>query len=199
MCSNTAYILTGLTHNSLSPLDDLVQMPGRTRLYSESIAQDAEARSVEHNIQGICSMSNATLTRTFLTNINAAPVVRPDFSISFKRRKTMGLNARFDRMLERVDLTLQDHQASSTTASSRQGRARTRSTGSSSVSSGYDVPKTPVDAYDGLENRRLGDTFSVIKMKSAIRGKIGAYYRAGEGYDGSSDIQVEDSDQVCLT
>jgi hypothetical protein len=142
----------------------------------------------------------ATLTRAFLTNIsNAAPIVRPDFGPSFKRHKTMGLNARFDRMLERVDLTLQDHQASSTTASSRQGRARARSAGSSSVSSGYDVPKTPVDAYDGLEDGRLGDTFSVIKMKSAIRGKSGAYYRAVEGYDGGSDMQLGDSDQVCLT
>jgi len=100
-------------------------------------------------------------------------------------------------MLERVNLTLQDPQASSTIASSRQGRIRALSAGSSSVSSGYDIPKTPVDAYDALEEGRLGHTFSVLKMKSAIGEKSGGYYRAVEGYDGSSDMQSEESDQVC--
>ncbi|KIM78894.1 hypothetical protein PILCRDRAFT_824013 [Piloderma croceum F 1598] len=171
-------------------------MPGRTRLYSEFIAQDAEADS---NVTHISALYHSRLPLARLAEGNIqAPIVRPNFVPLFKRHKTMGLNARFDRMLERVDLTLQDHQpASSTTASSRQGRARARSAGSSSVSSGYDVPKTPVDAYDGLEDGRLGDTFSVIKMKSAIRGKTGTYYRADEGYDGNSDIQV-DSDQIII-
>jgi hypothetical protein len=108
----------------------------------------------------------------------------------------MGLNSRFDRMLERVNLTLQDFQAPSTIVSSRHGRARAPSAGSSSVSSGYDVPKTPVDAYNRLEEGRLGHTFSVIKMKSASGGKIGRYDWAGEGYDGGSDMQFEESDQV---
>lgn len=49
---------------------------------------------------------------------------------------------------------------------SRSERQRTRSAGSSSVSS-YDVPLTPIDAYDGLHDGRLGASFSVIKMDTA--------------------------------
>jgi hypothetical protein len=53
-----------------------------------------------------------------------------------------------------------------------------------------------VDAYSALEEGRLGQTFSVIKMKSASGGKFGEYYRAGEGYD--EDMQFEESDQVSV-
>ncbi|KAF8909842.1 hypothetical protein CPB85DRAFT_705793 [Mucidula mucida] len=68
-----------------------------------------------------------------------------------KRAKGGGLNTRFDRMVQTMNVT---HRSPT--------RARTRSVGSSSVSS-YDLPKTPLDA---LPQGRLGRDFSVIKMNS---------------------------------
>jgi hypothetical protein len=118
----------------------------------------------------------------------------PDVWGPYKRQKTIGLNSRFDLMLERINLTLQDPQTSMTAVPSRQGRARARSNGSSSVSSGYDLPKTPVDTYNGLEDGRLGQTFSVIKMKSTSGSKVGGYYRGSEGYE--SDMKFEESARV---
>ncbi|KAH7923721.1 hypothetical protein BV22DRAFT_1120653 [Leucogyrophana mollusca] len=75
-----------------------------------------------------------------------------------KRRKTSGLNTRFDRMLDKVNVMHTYAPGSSTP------RPRARSAGSSSVSS-YDVPKTPIDAYSGLSEGRLGSGFSVLKMR----------------------------------
>lgn len=72
-----------------------------------------------------------------------------------KRRKTLGLNTRFDRMLAQVHVT---HAYSS---DPKTRRKRARSFGSSSVSS-YDLPKTPVDAYSHED--RLGSDLSVLKM-----------------------------------
>lgn len=74
-----------------------------------------------------------------------------------KRRKTLGLNTRFDRMLAQVNVM---HSYSSDLKSHRK---RVRSSGSSSVSS-YDLPKTPVDAYSHLREDKLGGDFSVFKM-----------------------------------
>lgn len=74
-----------------------------------------------------------------------------------KRRKTLGLNTRFDRMLSQVNVT---HSYSS---DPKARPKRVRSSGSSSVSS-YDLPKTPVDAYSHLRENRLGGDFSVLKM-----------------------------------
>lgn len=136
-------------------------------------------------------MSDTKLTRPSFTT--TAPSVSPDFGPLFKRHKTMGLNARFDRMIERVNLTLQDPQTPSTT-SSRRGQVQARSAGSSSVSSSNDVPKTPMDAYGGLQKGSLVHKFSVIKRKSGS--KIGTYYGEAEGYDGSSDMQFEQSDRA---
>ncbi|KAF8210261.1 hypothetical protein K438DRAFT_146458 [Mycena galopus ATCC 62051] len=68
-----------------------------------------------------------------------------------KRRKTSGLNSRFDRMIETINLT---HRSAT--------RKRARSTSSASGSS---VPKTPIDDYDDVHrDARLGAEFSVIKM-----------------------------------
>lgn len=91
-----------------------------------------------------------------------------------------GLNTRFDRMVNRVNLTLEE-----THTLPRRGRDRASSAGSSSASSGYDVPKTPVDAYNGLEEGRLGKSFAIIKMPSES-GHSG-YYRAGEASDENDD------------
>lgn len=43
---------------------------------------------------------------------------------------------------------------------------RRRATSGSSSSVSYDVPKTPVDAYNELEGGRLGEDFSVIKTRT---------------------------------
>jgi hypothetical protein len=51
-------------------------------------------------------------------------------------------------------------------------RKRTRSVGSSSVSTN-DAPQTPVDAYHGLEGGRLGKTFSLIKIKKNFSSSSG--------------------------
>ncbi|KAH7914135.1 hypothetical protein BJ138DRAFT_1212496 [Hygrophoropsis aurantiaca] len=75
-----------------------------------------------------------------------------------KRRKINGLNNRFDRMLDKVNVS------HSYSHSSRAPHHRNRSSGSSSVSS-YDIPKTPIDAYSGLSEGRLGVGFSVLKMR----------------------------------
>jgi hypothetical protein len=131
-----------------------------------------------------------TLTRRNFTNVSTEALsIRPDLSPSLKRNKAMGLNSRFNRMLERVDLTLQDLQVPSTTAS-------LRSTASSSISSGSEIPRTPVDAYNELQNERLGHTFSVIKMKSSGARKIGPYYTAHSTYDRDSGMQPEEHDEV---
>ncbi|KAG2132649.1 hypothetical protein BD769DRAFT_1774839, partial [Suillus cothurnatus] len=76
-----------------------------------------------------------------------------------KRRKTLGLNTRFDRMLAQVNVT----DLYSSDPKSR--RKRARSSGSSSVSS-YDLPKTPVDAY--IHEGRLGSDLSVLKMNQRV-------------------------------
>ncbi|KAJ7594139.1 hypothetical protein C8J56DRAFT_1121329 [Mycena floridula] len=70
-----------------------------------------------------------------------------------KRRKT-GLNTRFDAMVQRMNVM---HH-------SPPKKSRKRSLGSSSVSS-YDAPETPVDAYEGLHDGRLGESFGVLKMR----------------------------------
>ncbi|KAK7057201.1 hypothetical protein R3P38DRAFT_1165764 [Favolaschia claudopus] len=69
-----------------------------------------------------------------------------------KRRKTSGLNSRFDRMVQTMNIT---HRSPV--------RKRARSTSSASGSS---VPKTPIDEfYDEFHrDSKLGPEFSVIKM-----------------------------------
>ncbi|KAJ7680310.1 hypothetical protein DFH06DRAFT_411860 [Mycena polygramma] len=67
-----------------------------------------------------------------------------------KRRKTSGLNSRFDRMIETMNVT------------HCPVRNRARSTSSTSGSS---VPRTPIDDYDEFHrDGRLGAGFSVLKM-----------------------------------
>ncbi|KAJ7045506.1 hypothetical protein C8F04DRAFT_1388134 [Mycena alexandri] len=73
-----------------------------------------------------------------------------------KRRKTSGLNSRFDRMVETMNVTYR-----SPTKSAR-NRAR-----SASSTSGSSVPRTPIDDYDEFHREgrpRLGSDFAVIKM-----------------------------------
>ncbi|KAG1751512.1 uncharacterized protein EDB91DRAFT_611079 [Suillus paluster] len=95
-----------------------------------------------------------------------------------KRRKTLGLNTRFDRMLAQVHVT---HSYSSDPTTHRK---RARSSGSSSVSS-YDLPKTPVDAYS--HEGRLGRDFSVLKMNKRplkspiVQRELKAYRKGSRG------------------
>ncbi|KAF8893371.1 hypothetical protein BD779DRAFT_1669680 [Infundibulicybe gibba] len=94
------------------------------------------------------------------------PSHHPDNVIhKVKRRKTYGLNNRFDRMIESMGVM-----SSSPTNS---GRSRARSTGSSSVSS-HGLPRTPANSYSGLDDGRLGKDFSLIKME-VQSGSLGAH------------------------
>ncbi|KAJ6586912.1 hypothetical protein DFH09DRAFT_1074992 [Mycena vulgaris] len=71
-----------------------------------------------------------------------------------KRRKTSGLNSRFDRMVQTMNAALRSPVKS----------ARKRA-GSTSSASGSSVPKTPLDDYDDFHREaKLGPDFSVIKM-----------------------------------
>ncbi|KAG7449551.1 uncharacterized protein BT62DRAFT_591263 [Guyanagaster necrorhizus] len=79
-----------------------------------------------------------------------------DITPAAKPQRT-GLNSRFDRMMDTVNITYR----------SPARRDRTRSAGSSSNSS-YMMPTTPLDAYDTLQSRRLGKDFAVIKMKQRL-------------------------------
>ncbi|KII92380.1 hypothetical protein PLICRDRAFT_172479 [Plicaturopsis crispa FD-325 SS-3] len=118
---------------------------GQTRLYSQFLAE-SEATSSVGTSSRISSESD--------------PWQRQ--ARGNKRRKTAGagLNSRFDRMLEKVNVT---HRSP---IKKQKQRVRSSTSGSSSVG-GYDMPKTPVDAYSNLEGGRLGESFSVIKMKNS--------------------------------
>lgn len=79
-----------------------------------------------------------------------------------KRRKTSGLNSRFDRMIETLNIAHPSRLDKSV-------HSRARSTSSTSGSS--IPPRTPIDDYDEFHReatqRRLGADFSVIKMDTA--------------------------------
>lgn len=80
-----------------------------------------------------------------------------------KRRKTTtGLNSRFDRMIETVNIL---HTSPASSKSSRSG-GRLRAASSSSASAvEFEMPRTPVDAYSEPHGRRLGADFVVMKMR----------------------------------
>ncbi|KAJ3800070.1 hypothetical protein GGU11DRAFT_806984, partial [Lentinula aff. detonsa] len=107
-------------------------MPAKSLIFSELLAEEAE---------------------------NGTNLQQRDATIRAKRRK-IGLNSKFDRMVEAMNVTYR----------SPKKRQRTRS---SSVSS-YGVPQTPVDAYDGLQIGALGQDFSVIKMRNGSRSELEA-------------------------
>ncbi|EPQ57461.1 hypothetical protein GLOTRDRAFT_137786 [Gloeophyllum trabeum ATCC 11539] len=84
---------------------------------------------------------------------------------------TLGMNARFDNMVQQVCLMRPSSPPSSTSGSRRRKRA---SSGSSSLlGSTSDIPTTPMDAYSDLHDNRLGRGFSVIKMKQSDGGHGG--------------------------
>ncbi|EKM54272.1 uncharacterized protein PHACADRAFT_185231 [Phanerochaete carnosa HHB-10118-sp] len=77
-----------------------------------------------------------------------------------KRRKPENLNSRFDRMIHTVNVI---HAPNSEREPKR--RRRGSSTSGSSSLTGWETPKTPMNAYSELECGRLGPEFSVAKMK----------------------------------
>lgn len=102
-----------------------------------------------------------------------------------KRRKTRGLNSRFDRMLNLVNDSV---------LSKKPMRRRTQTTSSLSSS---DMPRTPNDQYDDLGRQRLGRTFSLIKMKPSGLHEQPNSIREPP-YD-NSDSPLEDSDEVRMS
>ncbi|KAJ7901818.1 hypothetical protein B0H14DRAFT_3723411 [Mycena olivaceomarginata] len=89
-----------------------------------------------------------------VTTAPTAPTVVQDAA---KRRKTSGLNSRFDRMIETLNVT---HRFPT--------HKRARSTSSTSGSS---VPRTPIDDYGEFHrDARLGADFAVIKMGDRTKG-----------------------------
>ncbi|OCH86121.1 hypothetical protein OBBRIDRAFT_797498 [Obba rivulosa] len=72
-------------------------------------------------------------------------------------------------------------------------RRRSRNASSSSATS-YDMPRTPMDAYSGLDAGRLGRGFSVIKMKSRCASSEDAdVFRSMTGAEEIEPISVSDS------
>ncbi|KAH9935604.1 uncharacterized protein B0H18DRAFT_1207171 [Fomitopsis serialis] len=86
-----------------------------------------------------------------------------------KRRKTTGLNSRFDRMIETVNIL---HTSPASSKSSHSGRRRRAASSSSASAAEYDMPRTPVDAYNELHGGRLGADFAVIKMHAGGRERL---------------------------
>ncbi|KAJ7703212.1 hypothetical protein B0H17DRAFT_1194421 [Mycena rosella] len=87
----------------------------------------------------------------FLDDSDSRSVVSAATQDFVKRRKTSGLNSRFDRMCQTMNVT-------------HRPPARKRA-GSTSSASGSSVPKTPIDNYDEFHREaKLGPDFSVIKM-----------------------------------
>ncbi|KAF9071680.1 hypothetical protein BDP27DRAFT_1446164 [Rhodocollybia butyracea] len=123
-------------------------MPAKSRVFSELFAEDA----AENGISATMFVFIAILLPS-LTNKHASQPF-----VDAKRRKTTGLNSRLDRMVETMNATYR--------SPTKSDRHRSRSSGSS-VSS-YGVPRTPVDAYEGLQAGALGQDFSVIKMRNGM-------------------------------
>ncbi|KAJ7725833.1 hypothetical protein DFH07DRAFT_1002111 [Mycena maculata] len=118
-------------------------MSRRARLFSEFI-DESEAGS---------RLTSAPTTVSTVTQ-----------DVLAKRRKTSGLNSRFDRMLETMNVT---HRS----PIKKSARTRAGSTSSASASS---VPRTPIDDYNEFHrDGRLGTDFAIIKMDTAsvIRNK----------------------------
>lgn len=82
---------------------------------------------------------------------------KDDYGGGTKRIKVSGLNSRFDRMIEEMNAT---HRSPT-----KSGPRRTRTVSSSSIGTS-DPPRTPLDAYSGLKEGRLGKDFALIKMNT---------------------------------
>ncbi|KAI0081893.1 hypothetical protein K474DRAFT_1703372 [Panus rudis PR-1116 ss-1] len=130
-----------------------------------------------------------------ITYDQSAPVL-----LSSKRRRTETLNSRFDRMIETANIV---HRSSTGLTKNRRRRAASAS-GSSSTAS-CDLPRTPVDAYSGHDEGRLGQTFSVVKLKPSTRdydipiGTPERIYRAEKLCEGSHAYKEPVPDWLCQT
>ncbi|CAL1707074.1 unnamed protein product [Somion occarium] len=111
-----------------------------------------------------------------------------------KRRKTEGLNARFDRMIETVNVV---HRSSvDAIKQSRRRRAASSASGSSSTAS-YDIPKTPVDTYLGHHEGRFGQNVSLATKTQ----RSSPEWDAAASFFGSSSVAHKEPvpDWLCET
>ncbi|TFK54322.1 hypothetical protein OE88DRAFT_1184335 [Heliocybe sulcata] len=131
-------------------------MPGLTRRFSDS-ASDADTVAAVNGFPN--SRVSLSVNQHNVHGQTQLPLLhRP------KRRKTVGLNARFDDMIRKVSLL---DSSSSTSSSSWRNRQRASSGSSSTLGSTSDIPSTPLDAYTDLNDGRLGRGFSLIKMATS--------------------------------
>ncbi|TFY70892.1 hypothetical protein EVG20_g2123 [Dentipellis fragilis] len=132
-------------------------MPSRSHLSSY-----VPGFELEESSSAIEGFPNSRVSSTTYTR-NAPVKPAAELSRPLKRRRTAGLNTRYDNMIEQVNMMY-----SSPGSASESRRKRTFSSGSSSVST-RDVPKTPLDAYSRFQEGRLGKDFAVIKLTEPTR------------------------------
>jgi hypothetical protein len=146
-------------------------MSRRARLFSEFLDGSDVGQCVVLSATSFVSSLASRTTASTVSSVTQGAYLSAftpklnwcEFSLDVlaKRRKTVGLNSRFDRMVETMNINRPPVKGA---------RNRARSTSSTSGSS---VPKTPIDDYDEFHrDARLGTDFSVIKMgKSMPRNK----------------------------
>ncbi|KAA1471668.1 hypothetical protein DENSPDRAFT_129175 [Dentipellis sp. KUC8613] len=135
----------------------LTQMPSRSHL--SAYVPNFELEESSSALEGFPN-SRVSLT-TYTRNVQVKPAA--ELSRPLKRRRTAGLNSRYDNMIEQVNMMYR-----SPAGVPKPRRKRASSSGSSSVST-RDVPQTPLDAYSRLQEGRLGKDFAVIKLSEPTR------------------------------
>ncbi|KZT26835.1 hypothetical protein NEOLEDRAFT_214160 [Neolentinus lepideus HHB14362 ss-1] len=152
-------------------------MPGLTRRFSDCAGEADTVVAVD-------GFPNSRVSSSINPNgVDGLPHLhRP------KRRRTFGLNDRFDNMIRRVSLM----DSSSPSNSSQRKRQRVSSGSSSAPGSTSDIPSTPLDAYTDLSNGRLGRGFSVIKMDTSTGKRV-----ARELFP-RKNVSSDDADEIGL-
>ncbi|KAF8577736.1 hypothetical protein K439DRAFT_530485 [Ramaria rubella] len=115
--------------------------------------------------------SHSRISPTVYTSTSTSCDTPSFYSEQSKKRRRLNtprpsasnINARFDRMLERINVIPAVVPQGSSSPSSR--RRKRGGTTSSLSGSSERAPPTPVDAYDDLEGGRLGDGFKVFKAR----------------------------------
>ena len=106
------------------------------------------------------SAAAQSISPTVYTATSSCDAQFPEFPDRDRRRRpgAFGINARFDRMLARVNVA-----ASHAAPSPAEHRAKRRRTASSTSGSSERLPRTPVDAYAAFDGGRPGEGFRVLK------------------------------------
>ncbi|THH08389.1 hypothetical protein EW146_g9012 [Bondarzewia mesenterica] len=126
-------------------------MPSRSVL---SNGQDVDV-DVDESISVLEGFPNSRVSSTAYMRVSSGRHSADTPFQPLKRRRTLGLNSRYDRMIDQVNMV------SNLRTSTPPRRRRMYSSGSSTLS---DAPKTPLDAYNSLQEGRLGVNFAVMKM-----------------------------------